>query len=1139
MGNTRLSEEPPLAADQEPDVGAPDGGHAFLEQTKAPSEQEGHGDLAIRSAVRRRRSRSRPFWVLAGVAVPSALALAFLIRIGLLSYPKKIPTVKDLTALHPLPFREEPKWKPPLVSSPDDEAHFTSALMKEAVGRVVRRLEAERPATPSYLANEVMAELAKALSGGESDDIEGMTFELTEMSDLGSGTITPGVRPFEVVGYACEDYDSVELIVQDVATRQRYAMVVRLLPSVESVPLSLHAPLEAYPLAEIMHCTQAALQVIGDTPLKAVGRAKGVVLPYVLGQIANQPRIIRGEQLNILNVVEFKELVRTDLQSVLEAAQMLPTGWKAHLARGVLKTVLHLQHSGLSHNKLSPSSFFVRGDGSVAVTAFEASTPFGERLTPEIAFVDLFTDPALLRELKESKGKEPPRADPKSDLWSLGMILYEILMDGERPFGLGDLDPEENPLPRVLQIPAEASTETLLEEMNENSINRRWQDLISRLLQPDRERRITPEQIVAEYQDLLTNTIETEVLESETFLELFQRDAELEEALQYGSMIASKPGSEPVPEEFARPEGTEQLPEGEHPAVPEGVGGLPLPSKASEQTLASAYSGHGLGPTAPGERISSDPVGTKQKAPTLLSPFEALLEPGRSPGRLSRVPESGPGGDFGTPGTAPGPGRAQPGGRFGSGSPFSRYTAGIGGDRQPAAANASGSQEQPSAAPESRPGGAASSDEGQESSPSSQAKSTQPGSPRREPLTSRFLMIHDAYAPRRNAPPSPAPAAPGSQAPSSQPSAESTEGIAAPSGGSLQGGLASTSGTQGKIEGAGPASQPQPDKPQDGGGKPPQPGPSQPSRPRSRYEGFSPSVRPSSFPSSPPPSQSTTPSFGSQPATVGTPTRTPFPSETPPEGGASSPAGAAGKGEGSQGVPSRQDSKSPVTETPRKSTPPLSPLYLLATQGPSFSVTRGPPSSRGSSPPSEPQPAAEGTPSTTASSSETPSRVGGSRSPPATGEKASDEGFRKGFQTSPLPSTRASPYYSLLASRHGGPTPTSPFSRGTQPVATGGTSEGSQGASQQDSRPREPGPQEPRPSRVSALYSLTASRPGAPQPPRPSPYVSLSIPRVPTAAPSGAPSSQGQPSSQSEPSTESSQGGASPGGESDADKSSS
>jgi serine/threonine-protein kinase len=142
---------------------------------------------------------------------------------------------------------------------------------------------------------------------------------------------------------------------------------------------------------------------------------------------------------------------------LLEKAGPLEPAAAAAIALGVARVLDHVHARGVVHRNLRPEHVLLTRTGAVKVTDFAVASD--ERLPTAPELLDgpaSFTSPAYLSP-EQILGEAP---DPRSDLFSLGVVLYEML-SGQRPFDAPDMravtqrirhDPAP-PLPRGEEVP--------------------------------------------------------------------------------------------------------------------------------------------------------------------------------------------------------------------------------------------------------------------------------------------------------------------------------------------------------------------------------------------------------------------------------------------------------------------------------------------------------------------------------------------------------------------------------------------------------------------------------------------------------------------------------------------------------------
>ena len=358
--------------------------------------------------------------------------------------------------------------------------------------------------TPSAEDAAATAALAEVISGGRTDKLLGLSFTLDNVKQLnGSPTRKATTRSVTVTKFLGMGSSNLVLEVQDVHTLEIFAL--RVLAIADGEPTdSSEKMLRRGRIAMEME-EESAKQACGDTPAVFAASENGIAVPLFTADIRNVPQVTWSKNHHIFGHVQIMERLYGDMLSVAERVR-IPQEAKEYVARRLILEVLHLQKVGLSHNDVKWNNIFMRSDGSFLMGDFGSSSPFGEPMSSMAAITPEYTEPDLLISFVRSTTSDAPVVpDQRSDLWSLGVLLYELHTEGDLPYGL---DACQNRIEKAKVharslLRSNTSSSSLRPELEAAQVPDRWTQLIMRLLEPRRTDRITAEQIVKEFPDLV------------------------------------------------------------------------------------------------------------------------------------------------------------------------------------------------------------------------------------------------------------------------------------------------------------------------------------------------------------------------------------------------------------------------------------------------------------------------------------------------------------------------------------------------------------------------------------------------------------------------------------------------------------
>ncbi|KAL8443441.1 hypothetical protein Emed_006796 [Eimeria media] len=368
------------------------------------------------------------------------------------------------------------------------------------------KFSADTPASRS-----VQEALSLVMSRGEETDLIGRRINLDGIKPLDNSLpFLPSSRGFRIVRVLSVGPLSIDLLVMDDIRRVEHTL--RAFAFVKDTSRDAAESLLSDALeAEV----RGGKKALGATPAAAAVEEKGLAVPRYSARIYGAPDITDIVGAFVLSrVLLFAPSVAT-LGDVIKAGSPLPFNSKEYIARRLLALVMLLQDAGLSHNNLNLENLLFQQDGSIVLSGFGASVPFGEQIRPELLSVSLslpFVSPELLFALEAQKtgetlfkGLNTLEALPASDMWSLGALIYGIFTDGKIPYGMTDAtDSYRGFCIRMKELYDMNAHPDFIEEFIRGSgIRDRWNELLRSLLFVRSEDRTTAEQVRLSFPDLL------------------------------------------------------------------------------------------------------------------------------------------------------------------------------------------------------------------------------------------------------------------------------------------------------------------------------------------------------------------------------------------------------------------------------------------------------------------------------------------------------------------------------------------------------------------------------------------------------------------------------------------------------------
>lgn len=361
---------------------------------------------------------------------------------------------------------------------------------------------------PSQRARQQLAALALAVTSNKTDQLLGRNIKLEHIRRFGKTDeeSAPGADSgvFKVTRFLGEGSSALVLELLQESTNERLAMKIPIMATAN--PGELMELLADGGLELIENEERSMLKIAGGGDAKYAAVHKGAAVPLYTATLAGIPETVSVGNVCVYNRLQLMEGFHSDMERVLSSTdRKLPEEAMEYIAKRLLLEVLHLHASGIIHNDLKWENLLLRSDGSFLLADFGSSCAAGETMGVLAGPNTLYAEPTLLLDhSKDDSEWEPLKPDPKGDLWSVGAMLYDLFTGGRLPYNMSEHEHSKEAVVQHMSnlLKGEAKPTSLFADDDE-SISSRWKELLCRLLEPERAKRISSTEVLQMFPDIV------------------------------------------------------------------------------------------------------------------------------------------------------------------------------------------------------------------------------------------------------------------------------------------------------------------------------------------------------------------------------------------------------------------------------------------------------------------------------------------------------------------------------------------------------------------------------------------------------------------------------------------------------------